>query len=54
MKMATMSDAYCENANCRVVIFTTETSPEVPAPKEPRNCPGCGQFGRLKDKKGKD
>lgn len=43
-------DAYCENAECRVVLFTTKTvGPEREA--ESQNCPGCGQFGRLKDEK---
>jgi hypothetical protein len=32
---------YCENGACRVVIYKTTDA---------TNCPGCGLFGRLKDK----
>ena len=44
-----MSDAYCENGACRVVLFSTEPrGPERDG--EIQNCPGCGRMGRLKDK----
>lgn len=35
-------DAYCENGQCRVVLFRAGADGHL-------NCPGCGQFGRLKD-----
>ena len=33
--------AYCENADCRVVLFLIDM--------HDKNCPQCGRFGRLKD-----
>lgn len=37
---------YCENGNCRVILFETWVKDgEVQS-----NCPGCGQFGRIKNK----
>ena len=41
-------DGYCENGDCRVILFLTSVDPNV----EPmQNCPGCGEFGRFKDLK---
>lgn len=37
--------AYCENDDCRVVLYLlTEDNDGT----KNENCPGCGQFGRLK------
>lgn len=33
--------AYCEHADCDVILYLWARSP---------NCPGCGLYGRLKDK----
>lgn len=40
---------YCENADCRVILFTTTPAPNTNQPVE--NCPSCGLFGRKKDEK---
>ena len=40
---------YCENADCRVILFSVEPSPVTNQPTE--NCPSCGLFGRKKDEK---
>jgi hypothetical protein len=39
-------EGYCENAECRVVLFKAimEGSTQID-----QNCPGCGQFGRFKN-----
>jgi len=47
-------DGYCENADCRVIMFVTATDAEHPEdgvtpPPVNRNCPSCGRLGRLKD-----
>jgi hypothetical protein len=38
---------YCENGECRVLMFTAEP---VSAVEGTGHCPGCGQFGRKKGK----
>lgn len=40
-------DAYCENGDCRVVLFHVYEAGS-------NNCPGCGRMGRLKDEPSKD
>jgi hypothetical protein len=37
---------YCENDKCRVLIF--ENKIEIEGGEVDNNCPGCGQFGRIK------
>lgn len=41
-------EAYCENGECRVVMFRVGASPGEFLDNE-NNCPDCGRFGRLKD-----
>jgi hypothetical protein len=38
--MSNSTTAYCENKDCRVVLYEVNGA---------TNCPGCGLFGRLKD-----
>lgn len=46
-----MNEAYCENGECRVIMYqVADTSHEAPG-LLPDNCPGCGRFGRIKDEK---
>lgn len=40
---------YCENDECRVLIFETQSVMESDD-EATENCPGCGQFGRTKGK----
>lgn len=44
--------AFCENADCRVVMFRLQPNMEQTSGRAStlRNCPGCGRMGRLKDK----
>lgn len=44
--------AYCENGDCRVEMYQAITdSYDV---KTEKNCPGCGQFGRMKNEPKED
>lgn len=53
-----MHDAYCENGDCRVVLYTTSGTVSLKGATEDvkplQNCPGCGRMGRLKDKPTKE
>jgi hypothetical protein len=46
---------YCENAECRVEVYHVGDEEADKAkhylerdPVGPKNCPGCGRFGRTK------
>ena len=43
-----MVSYYCENSKCLVMIF--EGDPDDTEDEPHLNCPGCGQFGRVKGK----
>lgn len=48
--------AYCENGDCRVQMFNTrltDLEKVVIKGEKTQNCPGCGQYGRIKDEGGK-
>lgn len=47
-----MDEAFCENGNCRVVMFVIKGEQTDAEPDHVHNCPGCGRFGRIKDTKG--
>lgn len=40
-------EAYCENGDCRVMLYRID--PVEPREGHDQNCPGCGRFGRMKD-----
>lgn len=49
---------FCENGDCRVVLYQLgeDDSGEHYLRRDPvgsQNCPGCGRFGRIKDKASK-
>lgn len=41
---------YCENEECRVVLYESVEHEGTPPDEPNNNCPGCGQFGRKKGK----
>jgi hypothetical protein len=43
-------EAFCENADCRVIMFRVGPKPGEYLDNE-NNCPDCGRFGRIKDDK---
>lgn len=41
--------AFCENGSCVIILYKTAKPIREGATHAITNCPGCGQFGRLKN-----